>query len=315
MTTVRESEIMKEKYVLVTGGIGLIGNAVRRKLEDRGTRVIAIDRIAGAIDGRDVLECDVTDVHGLHALARRFDISHIVHCGAYSGPMVSPDHPVQMVQVNIGGAANIGELARIVGNVRVVFAGTATAYGKTPHGPVHENTVMVPESMYGASKAAAEHVLNAYKLQFGVDTVSLRIGWVYGPRRSTSCLIRQMLLDGLAGRTTHIPFGPDFPRQYMHIDDAADAMIAALDRPDLPQQAYNVTGGSWLSFGEIANIVREVLPQARIEFGQGDDPGDMRQEKFDISAAALDLDYRPRVALQDGMLSYLDWLEHQETDR
>lgn len=303
---------MQENHVLVTGAVGLIGNAVRRKLEDRGTKVVAIDRGSTTVDGREVLECDVTDIHGLHALARHYDFTHIVHCGAFSGPMVSPDHPIQMVRVNIGGAANIGELARIVGGVRVVFAGTATAYGVTPPGPVPENTVMVPDSMYGASKAAAEHVLNAYKLQFGVDTVSLRIGWVYGPRRSTACLIRQMMVDALAGRTTRIPYGRDFPRQYLHIDDAADAMIAALDRPGLPQQAYNITGGSRLTLSEVAQAVMRVVPGARIELGEGEDPGDMRQERFDISAAARDLGYVPKVGLEDGIRSYLDWLKRQE---
>jgi len=302
---------MQERNILVTGAVGLIGHAVRCKLEDRGTRVVAVDRIATSVDGREVLECDVTDIHGLHALARRHDFSHIVHCGAFSGPMVAPDHPTQMVRVNIGGAANIGELARIVGGVRVVFASTATAYGVTPPGPVPENTVMVPDTMYGASKAAAEHVMNAYKLQFGVDTVNLRIGWVYGPRRSTACLIRQMMVDAISGRTTCIPYGRDFPRQYLHIDDAAEAMIAALDRPNLPQQAYNITGGSRLTLSEVAQVVMRVVPGARIELGEGDDPGDMRQELFDISAAARDFGYVPKIGLEDGVRSYLDWLKRQ----
>ncbi|MDZ4065397.1 MAG: NAD(P)-dependent oxidoreductase [Tabrizicola sp.] len=300
---------MSESSVLITGAAGLIGYAVRRKLEDRGTNVIAIDRMAATIDGRDVLECDVTDIHGLHAIARAHDISAIVHCGAFSGPMVSPDHPIQMVQVNIGGAANIGELARIIGGVRVVFASTATAYGVTPPAPVSEATVMVPDTMYGASKAAAEHVMNAYKLQFGIDTVNLRIGWVYGPRRSTTCLIRQMLINAMAGKPTQIPYGRDFPRQYLHIDDACDAMIAALDRPNLPQQAYNITGGSWLTLSEVAETVMRVVPGARVEVASGDDPGDMWQERFDISAAERDLGYRPTISLEEGIRSYLDWLK------
>lgn len=302
---------MSEDHVLVTGAIGLIGNAVRRKLEDRGTPVIAIDRTAAMVDGRDVVECDVTDAHGLHALARAKRIVGIVHCGAFSGPMVSPDHPIQMVRVNIGGSASIGELARVIGGVRVVFAATATAYGATPQGPVGEDTVMVPDSMYGASKAASEHVLNAYRLQFGVDTVNLRIAWVYGPRRTTSCLIRTMLTDALAGRGTHIPYGADFPRQYVHVDDVTDALIAALDRPRLPQAAYNITGGSWLTLSEVARTVERVVPGARVEVAPGDDPGDMRQEQFDISAAARDLDYVPKITLEDGLLRYLDWLKAQ----
>lgn len=302
---------MSEDHVLVTGAIGLIGHAVRRRLEDRGTKVVAVDRIATTVEGREVLECDVTDAHGLHALARRHRITGIVHCGAFSGPMVSPNHPIQMVRVNIGGAANIGELARLIGGVRVVFAATATAYGVTPPGPVPENVVMVPDSMYGASKAASEHVMNAYKLQFGVDTVNMRIGWVYGPRRTTSCLIRQMLTDALAGRTTRIPFGRDFPRQYVHIDDVTDAMVAALDRPNLPQQAYNITGGTWLTLGEVAEAVMRVIPGAKVEVAPGDDPGDMRQERFDISAAARDLDYVPKIALEAGIVSYFEWLKAQ----
>ncbi|MBA4799682.1 NAD-dependent epimerase/dehydratase family protein [Allorhizobium sp. NPDC080224] len=297
------------EYVLVTGAIGLIGHAVRTRLEDRGDKVIAIDRIATSIDGRDVLECDVTDAHGLHAIARRFPLRAIVHCGAFSGPMVSPDHPMQMIRVNVGGTANVGELARVIGGIRLVFASTATAYGATPKGPVPENTVMEPDSMYGASKAASEQILNAYKRQFGVDTVSIRLTWVYGPRRTTACLIRKMLTDAMAGRPTQIPYGRDFPRQYIHINDAADAMVAALDRPNLPQQAYNISGGSWLTLSEVAEAVMGVIPGARVEVLPGDDPGDMHQERFDISAAERDLGYRPKMSLERGVTSYFDWLK------
>lgn len=296
-------------YVLVTGAIGLIGNAVRQRLEDRGDKVIAIDRVSTRIDGREVIECDVTDAHGLHAIARRFPIRAIVHCGAFSGPMVSPDHPMQMIRVNIGGTANVGELARILGGVRVVFASTATAYGVTPEGPVPEATLMEPDSMYGASKAASEQILNAYKRQFGVDTVSLRLTWVYGPRRTTACLIRGMLTDAMVGRATHIPYGRDFPRQYIHVDDATDAMIAALDRPGLPQQAYNVSGGSWLTLSEVADTVMKAVPGARVEVAPGDDPGDMRQGRFDLSATTRDLGYVPKLSLEEGVKSYLEWLK------
>lgn len=303
---------MAQKSVLVTGAIGLIGNAVRRKLENRGTDVIAIDRIGTVVDGREVLECDVTDVHGLHALARKYDIGGIVHCGGYSGPMVSPDHPVQIVQVNTLGTTNIAELARLIGNVRIVFASTATAYGATPGGPVAESVVLLPNSMYGASKAAAEHLLNGYSSQFGVDTVSLRISWVYGPRRSTSCIIRQIIVDSLQGKNTHIPYGRNFHRQYMHIDDAADAMIAALDSKDLAQQAYNITGGSRLTLSEVADVVKRVVPGVNVILADGDDPGDVAQDYFDISAAKRDLGYEPKVSLERGVASYFEWLKDHE---
>lgn len=305
----KDARLMAGKTVLVTGALGLIGNAVRQRLEARGDRVIAIDRVAGRIDGYDVRECDVTDIHGLYALARAYTFTHIVHCGAFSGPMVAADHPIQMVQVNIVGVANIAELARNMGGARVVFASTATAYGTTPPGPVPEDTILRPDSVYGASKASAEHLLDAYRLQFGVDTVSLRISWVYGPRRRTACVIRTMLEETLAGRPYALPYGREFPRQFVHIDDVARAMLLALDTPRLPRQSYNITGGRQHTIGEVAELVMQVVPGAGITVAPGDDPGDMHQALFDISAAERDLGYRPQIPLADGIGGYFDWLK------
>lgn len=300
---------MRDGCVLVTGAAGLVGNAVRVMLENAGRRVVAIDRTGASIDGRDVTECNVTDIHGLHNIARHNDLTGIVHCGAFSGPMVAADSPAQMVQVNIVGTANILELARIVGRTRVVFCSSTSAYGPTPPGPVPEDVALKPSTVYGASKAASEHLVGSYAQQHGVDGVSLRLSWIYGPRRTTACTIRTMITDALAGRPTRLPFGRDFRRQYIHIDDAAHALVAALDKPRLPRATYTVTGGTWMTLGEIAGIVRKVMPAADIEVADGPDPVDDRQERFDISAAARDLEYRPSVTLEDGIRSYRAWLE------
>jgi UDP-glucuronate 4-epimerase len=293
---------------LVTGAAGLIGNAVCRSLLASGQPFAAIDRMAGTIEGVAVSACDVTHVHGLHAIARRHRLSGIIHCGAFSGPMVAADSPSLMVDVNIVGTANILELARQVGNVRVVFCSSTSAVGPTGDGVHGEDIVLRPSSVYGASKAASEHLVRSYKLQHGVDGVSLRISWVYGPRRVTSCAIREMLTDALAGQPTQLPFGRNFPRQYIHVDDAVSALVAALGKPGLPRHEYFVTGGSWMTLGEIAGVVSDVMPDARIDIAPGADPVDDRQGRFDISAAARDLGYMPRVALKDGIARYRDWL-------
>ncbi len=300
---------MGRESVLVTGAAGLVGNAVRVMLEKAGRQTVAIDRVGTAIDGREVIECDVTDIHGLHNIARRNDIAGIIHCGAFSGPMVAADSPAQMVQVNIVGTANILELARIIRGPRVVFCSSTSAYGPTPPGPVPEDVALKPSTVYGASKAASEHLVRSYAEQHGVDGVSLRLSWVFGPRRTTACAIRMMITDALEGRPTRLPFGRDFPRQYIHIDDAVQALITALDKPHLPRSTYTVTGGTWMTLGEIAAVVRKVMPSADIEVAEGPDPVDDRQERFDISAAERDLGYRPAVSLEDGIRSYRDWLQ------
>lgn len=304
---------MSGSHIIVTGASGLVGNAVRVLLETSGRKVLAVDRNAGQVDGRPVLAADVRDVHALHGLAHEHDIGGIIHCGAFSGPMVAVGSPVQMVDVNIVGTANMLELARRVGEVRVVCCSSSSAVGPTPEGlsPVTEAVATNPSTVYGASKVAGEGLVSGYRRQFGVDGVSIRISWVYGPRRTTSCVIRHMITDALAGTPTRLPFGGGFPRQFIHVSDAAAALVAAFDHPDLPLNTYNVTGGDFTTLDQVAEVVRGIEPQADIKLKEGPDPGDDFQQRFDISAAARDFGYRPAVGLADGISAYRDWLAAQ----
>jgi nucleoside-diphosphate-sugar epimerase len=298
--------------VLITGAAGLIGGALRTRLERRGTPVLAVDRVPHGRDGAPIVVCDINDIHRLHGLAEANAISGIVHCGAYSGPMVARDNPGSMVQVNIVGTANVLEMARIHRISRVVFCSSASVYGETPEGPVPEDVVLAPTSLYGASKVASEQLVTSYARQYSVDGVSVRLCWVYGPGRTTDCVIRTLIEDALMGQPTRMAFGRDFHRQFIHIDDACDALIAALDHPKLPRTVYTVTGGSYVTLAEVGDIVRSVLPRAIIEMEAGADPLDDVQRQFDISAAARDLGYRPLVGLEEGIRRYADWIASRE---
>jgi UDP-glucuronate 4-epimerase len=141
---------MSEPTILVTGAAGLLGNAVRILLETSGQWVLPIDRVPQTEEGRQIIACDLSDVHRLHALAVENRITGIIHCGAHSGPMVARDNPYSMVQVNIVGTANVLEIARIHG-ARFVFCSSTSAYGNTPEGLVPEDVPLVPTSVYGAS--------------------------------------------------------------------------------------------------------------------------------------------------------------------
>lgn len=300
---------MNRDTVLVTGSRGLIGGAVQTLLEERGTRVIPIDLSPRAEEGRRTVECDITDIHRLHAIVAGQHVGGIIHCGAYSGPMVARDNPYAVVRVNVVGTANILEIARIHNIKRIVFCSSTSAYGSTPPGLVPEDVTLSPSSVYGASKVAGEQLVTAYSKQHGVDGVSLRLSWVFGPNRTTDCLIRTLIQDALAGRPARQPFGRSFHRQYIHVDDAARALVAALDRPRLPRHAYTVTGGTYHTLAEIGDVVRRIFPGADITFGEGPDPVDDVQSQFDISAAARDLDFRPSVGLEEGMRSYAEYLK------
>lgn len=292
---------MTEKTHFVTGASGLVGRAVVEALAARGDRIIAIDRTAGSIAGADVIACDLKDVHRLHALAACADLDSIIHCGAYSGPMVARDNPFDLVAVNVTGTANMIEIARIAKVRRFINCSSVSVYGSTTGGPVTEAVHLAPSTVYGATKLAAEALVTAYAREHGVDAASFRLSWVYGPNRTTPCLLRRMIDDAVAGRATDVPWGANFYRQYIHADDAATGLIAALDVECLSGRVFNLTGGSFQTLAETAALVRKVIPGARISLGDGPDPGDDIQHEFDITAARTELGYEPRVTLERGI--------------
>lgn len=302
---------MSQNCILVTGAAGLIGRTMLTRLKAANRAAVGIDLMPKP-DQQGVETADLTDIHRLHAIAAKHDVAAVVHCGAVSGPMVMTDNPYGIIQANVVGTANVIELARVRAMRRVVFCSSASAYGPTsepPDGrPLTEATPRHPSSVYGATKAACEHLIAGYRQQHGLDAVSIRLSWVYGPGRTTDCVIRTMIEDAQAGRSTRLPFGQDFHRQFIHVDDAVEALLAGLDAPVCEGAAYNATDGAYLTLGEIAGLVSRLMDRTDIVLGPGPDPMDDVQHRFDISTIHRDLKFKPRVALEDGIRSYAAWL-------
>lgn len=301
----------RSETILVTGAAGLLGRAVCTRLELEGATVIATDLVEGHSEKRAVLQADLTDIHRLHAITAERPLDGIVHCGAFSGPMVGVDNPYRLVAVNVMGTVNLLELARIRRIRRVVCCSSTSAYGETPPAPVTEDTILRPTSVYGATKAAIEPLVEGYTRQHGVDGVSLRLSWIYGPGRTTDCVIRTMITQTLRDRPTRLAWGADFSRQFLHVDDASRALVLALDAPSLSRRTYNITGERILTLGELAGIVRELLPGADIEVEPGPDPMDNRQAEFDTRAARRDLGFHPQISLEAGVEDYVAWLRER----
>ncbi|MQB12432.1 NAD(P)-dependent oxidoreductase [Agrobacterium sp. ICMP 6402] len=296
---------MAARTHFITGAAGLVGQAVAEKLVARGDRVTAVDRNAAVLSFGEVIGCDLKDVHRLHALAGGQELDSIIHCGAYSGPMVARDNPYDLVAVNVMGTANVLEIARTFRVRRFINCSSVSVYGPTENGPVREDVHLSPSTVYGATKLAAEALVTAFAREHGVDAASFRLSWVYGPNRSTPCFLGRLLRDALSGRTTELAWGRDFHRQYIHADDAANGLIAGLDADVLSTRVFNLTGANYQTLEETAALVGRILPQARISLGYGPDPGDDIQHEFDISAAEDELGYRPSISLEQGIRQFV----------
>ena len=300
---------MTDTAVLVTGAAGLIGFTLAARLHRCGRAVIGMDRVEPGEDyDFPFIAADLSDVHKLYEALDR-GAGGIIHCGAVSGPMLLTDNPRAIVESNLVGSANIFEAARQRKLRRTVYCSSTSAYGENPEGLeiCSEAVALNAVDVYGATKAGGDILARAYAAQHGLDAVALRFSWVYGPRRRTECLIREMLQDALQGRTGWHAFGPGFARQYVYIEDVVDACIAAYDSADVGARAFNITAGTRSSFDDLAAAVRAVLPGAEIT-NQGGEGADLHHAPMDISAARETLGWRPQWPLEKGMRAYAEWL-------
>ncbi len=300
---------MTPQNVLVTGSSGFIGDPVARALAEMGRQVIGLDP---APPGREIP--GVTSVRGklgnvrqMSELLRSKEIDTVVHAGGISGPMLARDDPYLICEANVIGSINLIEAARLVAIRRLVYCSSAAVFGNTPPAPVPDDAPLRPTNLYGASKGAVDLILQAYRHQYDLNCVSLRLSNVYGPGRQTDCAIRTMLSNALAGRPTRFDWGIGHYRPYLFVDDAVGAILCAIDAPPTAQFAYNIAGPDYVEMPRIGEFVRGLVPGAAITFESGSDPLGYERKELDISAAKRDLEFAPKVGIEQGIETYLTW--------
>lgn len=301
---------MPIERILVTGSGGCLGAPLAVQLAREGLTVVGLDVVSpGAARAFEAVTGDVCDAHLVHRLFLRHRFDAVVHCGGISGQMVAPDDPHRNCHVNIGGTVNLLEAARMHGVARFVYCSSQSAYGEALGPTVSEDAPFRPTTVYGATKAACDALVRAYRTQHGVDAVALRIGRVYGPGRRTESVILTMLEAALAGRRLVLPASGGHGIQYVYDADIVSALHAALlaERPLAP--AYNVSGPGCHTGEEIAAMIRAHVPAAEFAFEAGRvSAGTHLGAMLDYSAAVRDLGYAPQFDLARGIAAYLEWL-------
>jgi len=304
---------MSGETILVTGVSGLIGGAVARRLFSEGRKIIASDIVPLTGRGYPSVEHDLRDPHRWLDIIERFGVSKVVHAGGISGPMLLQDQPVQICNINLQGLTGLLEAARIHRLARVIWFSSITAYGdRVDFAPVGEETPLHPNTIYAATKAAGEALLEGYFHEHGVDGVALRVASCYGPGRTTSCLIRTIVEDAMAGRTTRVKQNTRASRQHVFVEDVTDAVVSALDKPVLSRRVFNIGPGRMQSLDEIVAGIREVLPGAKVELH---DDG-LGWNTFGIGPMMIDearnhLGFVPRTDFASGAQQTLLWLQQR----
>ncbi len=206
-------------------------------------RLAAAERKAIGLDPRPganthVID-DLSDRARLRDLIARETITHIIHAGGISGPMVISDDPAGIIAINVTGSMNLLYEAMAGGVKTFVYCSSLAAVGNFDEKePIGEDYPLRPGSTYGCSKAAMDYVLRGLWKKVPLDICSLRLTAVYGPGRETEFNVDTIVRAALARKPAKIDPLTDWP--YVYVDDAADAAIAACFATTRKQLSYYI---------------------------------------------------------------------------
>jgi len=315
--------------VLVTGGAGYIGAHTTRLLREKGRAVVVLDSlefghraavldaplVVGAIDDADLVARTVAE----------HDVDAVIHFAAYKAAGESVENPARYFTNNVGATNALLDTLRVAGVSRAVFSSSCSVYGTPTELPVDETHPLGPESPYGESKRMVEQMLAWYDRCHDLRSVSLRYfnaagassDGVIGEDWSVTLNLVPLVMKAALGRAPTIQvFGTDYDtpdgtaiRDYVHVEDLADAHVRALEYLEGggATTAVNLGTGTGSSVREVIDTARRI---SGVDIGSLDTdrrPGDPVAVYGDNRLAADLLGWRPERDLSEIVASAWHW--------
>lgn len=330
---------------LITGGAGFIGSNTVDRLLTEGREVVVVDNLSRPGSEKNLawlrqkhgnfpfFQVDIRDAAALErTFAEARQAEAILHFAAQVAVTSSVTDPRYDFEVNALGSLNVLEAARRQAPEAILLlTSTNKVYGELSSFSVEEQDSRyrfvelpagVPETVpldfyspYGCSKGAADQYFLDYHRIYGMQTVVFRNSCIYGRRQfgiEDQGWLAWFVIAAIYGRPIKIYGDGKQVRDVLFVDDLVEAMLRAVQRPEITQgQAYNIGGGPENSFSvwaEFGPLLAELRGQP-IQVETGDwRPGDQRVYVSDISKATRDLAWAPSVGVKHGVKLLYDWV-------
>ena len=310
--------------LLVTGGMGHVGQEVVRQAAKTGEPVIAHyrstyrDRDAGALgDNVTWVSCDLADPSAVATLCEKHAIDACIHSAAISNDKYAYPQPLIAVDANVGATANLLEMMRRQRWKRFLYVGTGSVFQNAtdPNKAIFEDAVPSVTSIYSTTKYCGELLTGMYRSQYHLSASVVRVSWVYGPPLVTDDPPRgpvpAFLKSALAGKPIKLPSGGDFAASFTYVADVAAGLVAAWRAEALNHPVYHLGSGENYTARSVADAVRAAVPDAVIELGGGTEPWTTHTSMRGPLAGKrllIDAGFSVQYTLEKGVRAYADWM-------
>ena len=325
--------------LLITGGAGFIGSAVVRLAVSRGMRVVNLDALtyAACLDNVAPVadnplyhfeQANICDAAALSRIFAAHQPTAVMHLAAESHVDRSIDGPGAFIETNVTGTYTLLQAARAhweaqgkPADFRFHHISTDEVFGTLgATGQFTEDTPYAPNSPYSASKAASDHLVRAWHETYGLPVVLTNCSNNYGPYHFPEKLIPVVILNALAGQPIPV-YGQGLNvRDWLYVEDHADALLAVLARGE-NGRSYNIGGENEARNIDLVQMICAILdrlrpadrPYASLITYVSDRPGHDLRYAIDPSRIRSELGWRPSVTLEQGLEKTVRWyLDNEE---
>ncbi|MGE3188104.1 MAG: GDP-L-fucose synthase family protein [Vicinamibacterales bacterium] len=310
----------QDARIFVAGHGGLVGSAIMRRLDGAGFGHL-LTATREQLDLRDQAAVNYW------FKANRPEYVFLV-AGTVGGILANSTRPAEFIYDNMMIHATVVHASHLFGVAKLLYLGSSCIYPRECPQPMTEDMLLSgplepTNEAYAVAKIAGIKLCQAYRAQYGSDFISAMPTNLYGPHDNfdlTSshvlpALIRKFHDAKVEGRTDVQVWGSGRPRrEFLHVDDLADACVFLMDRYEAAEH-INVGTGEELSIGELAGLVRDIVHPAATIVLDPSKPDGMLRKRLDVSRLHA-LGWHHRIALPDGIRTTYDWfLAHQDSAR
>jgi UDP-glucose 4-epimerase len=317
-------EFYRGRRVMITGGLGFIGSNLAHRLVALEATVLLVDslipdyggnlaNIAGIEGQVRVNVADVRQQSTMNYLVRDHEV--IFNLAGQVSHIDSMQDPYTDLEINCRSQLSILEACRRYNPaVKVVFAGTRQVYGRPDSLPVGENHLVRPTDVNGINKAAGEYYHLVYNNVFGVRACSLRLTNVYGPRQllkhNRQGFLAWFIRQALEDREIHVYGDGRQIRDFVYVDDCADAFLRAAADEASNGQVFNIGGAEPIAHRDLVELLIGIAGTGRYRFVEW--PPDRKAIDIgdfyaDSTLAARTLGWTPTTTLRDGLAATVEY--------